>query len=121
MPRDLKSALTDAPELAYPKFDQPYILYTDASGWAVDAVLSQEDMGKEYVVAYYSCQLSKAEKNYSTTEREALVVVTAVKELYPYLYGHTFKLVTYHNLLTTITKLKDVGGRLDHVSATVRL
>ena len=70
------------------------------------------ESGKEYVVAYYSHQLSKAEKNYSTTERKALDVVIAVKEFYPYLYGHTFRLITDHNPLNTLTKLKDVGRRL---------
>ena len=108
----LKDALTTAPVLAYPKFEQPFILHTDASGWAVGAILSQESVGGERVIAYYSRQVSKAERNYSTTEREALAVVTAVKEFYPYLFGHNFKLVTDHNPLTTLTKLKDVGGRL---------
>ena len=100
--------------LAYPKFDQPFTLHTDASGWAVGAILiiSQESVGGERVIAYYSRQLSKAERNFFMTEREALAVVTAVKEFYPYLFGHNFKLVTDHNLLTTLTKLKDVGGRL---------
>ena len=69
--------------------------------WAVGAVLSQEDMGKEYVVAYYCRQLSKLEKNYSTTEREILVVITVVKEFYPYLYGCILWLVMDHNPLTT--------------------
>lgn len=108
----LKRALTTAPVLAFPKFDRPFALHTDASGGAVGAVLSQEDKGQEHVVAYFSRQLSKAERNYATIEREALAVVTAVKEFYPYLYGHTFRLITDHNPLTTLTKLKDVGGRL---------
>ena len=29
----LKGASTTAPVLAYPKFDQPFTLHTDASGW----------------------------------------------------------------------------------------
>ena len=40
-----------------------------------------------YTYAYYCRQLSKVEKNYSTTEREILAVITVVKEFYPYLYG----------------------------------
>ena len=81
-------------------------------GGAVGAGLSREDEEQEHVVAYFSRQLSKAERNYATIEREALAVVTAVKEFYPYLYRHTFRLITDHNPLTTLTKLKDVGGRL---------
>ena len=74
--------LITTPVLAYPKFDQPFTLHTDASGWAVGAILSQESVGGERVITYYSHQLSKTERNYSTTEREALAVVTAVKEFY---------------------------------------
>ena len=42
----------------------------------------------------------KSERNYSTIEREALAIVKAVKELYPYLYGHElFVLQTDHQPL----------------------
>ena len=85
-------------------------------GGAVGAVLSQEDKGQEHVVAYFSRQRSKAERNYATIEREALAVETAVKEFYPYLYGHTFRLITDHNPLTTLTKRKDVGDWQKKVS-----
>ena len=110
---NLKTALTSAPILSYPHFQSNLCsniitstfsatIYTDASNWAVGAVLSQEVDGKERVVAYYSRQLSKAERNYSTTEREALAAVAAIKEFYPYLYGHKFQLITDHNPLTSI-------------------
>ena len=56
--------------------------------------------------------MSKAERNYSTIECEALAVVGAVKEFYPYLYGFQFTLVTDHNPLTSLKDLKDTGGRL---------
>ena len=108
----LKAALVTAPVLQFPVFDRPFILHTDASNWAVGAVLCQEHEGREHVIAYYSRQLTKAECHYSTTEREALAVITAVKNFYPYLYGRTFTLITDHNPLTTLTKLRDVGGRL---------
>ena len=108
----LKSALVTAPVLQFPVFDKPFILHTDASNWAVGAVLCQEHEGREHAIAYYSRQLTTAECHYSTTEREALAVISAVKNFYPYLYGRTFTLITDHNPLTTLTKLRDVGGRL---------
>ena len=43
---------------------------------------------------------------------EALAVVGAVKEFYPYLYDFSFKLITDHNPLTSLRGIKDTGGRL---------
>ena len=75
-------------------------------------MLSQFQSSNEVVISYWSRQLTKAERNYSTIEREALAVVGAVKEFYLYLYGFKFKLIMDHNPLTSLKDLKDVGGHL---------
>ena len=108
----LKSKLTTPPVSAYPRFTVPFIVSTDASDKTIGGVLSQVQNGHEQVVAYWSRQLQKAERNYSTIEREALAVVGAVKEFYPYLYGFPFKLLTDHNPLTSLKGIKDTGGCL---------
>ena len=108
----LKSKLTTPPILAYPLFTTPFTVSTDASDRAIGGVFSQIQDGHERVIAYWSRQLNKAEKNYSTIEREALAVVGAIKEFYPYLYGFHFTLLTDHNPLTSLKGIKDVGGRL---------
>ena len=110
--RVLKQRLTTPPILAYPNFAYPFILATDASGTALGGILSQTINGSEQVMAYWSRQMNKAERRYSTIEREALAVVAAVKEFYPYLYGRSFTLLTNHNPLTSLQGLKDTGGRL---------
>ena len=109
---ELKCKLTTAPVLSYPDFTLPFTLYTDASDTALGGILSQSHDGHEYVISYWSKQLTKAERNYSTVEREALAAVSAIEEFYPYLYGFSFTLVTYHNPLTSLKGLKDTGGRL---------
>ena len=108
----LKAKLTSPPILTYPCFSDPFIVLTDASDKAIGGVLSQMRHNQEKVIAYWSRQLTKAERNYSTIEREALAAVGAIKEFYPYLYGFSFKLVTDHNPLTSLKGLKDTGGRL---------
>ena len=97
----LKSKLLESPILGCPDFKVPFVLHTDASDTAVGAVLCQFQKDQETVIAYWSRQLTKAERNYSTIEREALAVVGAVKEFYPYLYGFSFRLLTDHNPLRT--------------------
>ena len=108
----LKYQLVNPPILAYPRFDLPFRLQTDASNSAIGGVLSQQQDGRERVIAYWSRQLQKSERNYSVIEREALAAVAAIREFYPYLYGFHFKLVTDHNPLVSLKGLKDFGGRL---------
>ena len=108
----LKSKLTTSPVFTFPRFTDPFLVATDASDTAIGGVLSQVQDGHERVIAYWSRQLHKAEHNYSIIEREALAVVGAVKEFYPYLYGFPFKLITDHNPLTSLKGIKDTGGRL---------
>eukprot|EP00731_Ephydatia_muelleri_P017894 Em0010g992a len=108
----LQQRLVSPPILAYPQFAHKFTLATDASDSALGGILSQVINGQERVISYWSRQLNKAERNYSTVEREALAVVAAVKEFYPYLYGRPFTLYTDHNPLTSLHGLKDTGGRL---------
>ena len=105
----LKHHLINPLILFLPDFRRPFILHTDASGVAIGGILGQLHNGAEKVVAYWSRQLKRAEHNYSTLEREALLAVAAIKEFYPYLYG---RLVTDHNPLTPLKSLNDFGGRL---------
>ena len=108
----LRQHLTNPPILAFPCFTVPFVLHTDASNSAMGAVLSQVQEGHERVIAYWSRQLDKAQRHYSTIEREALAAVAAIKEFLPYLYGFRFTLITDHNPLTSLKGLRDVSGRL---------
>ena len=108
----LKHKLTTPSILAYPDFSSPFLVYSDASSTAIGGVLGQIQQNKEVVISYWSRQLTKAERNYSAIEREALAAVCTIKEIYPYVYGFPFKLVTDHNPLISLRSLKDVGGRL---------
>ncbi|XP_020297641.1 uncharacterized protein LOC109862121 [Pseudomyrmex gracilis] len=96
---NLKEKLIIAPLLAYPDFDKEFIVTTDVSSYAVGAVLSQGAVGRDRPVAYASRVLNKAERNYSTTKKELLAIVWAVKHFRPYLYRTKFKIVTDHKAL----------------------
>ena len=73
----LKAALCSAPVLAPPDFDKQWIVLTDYSGTTMGAVLAQKDSnGVERPVAYASCTLSEAQRNYSMSESEGLAVAS---------------------------------------------
>lgn len=103
-----KEILMRDPILMYPDFTKDFTLTTDASDYAIGAVLSQGPLGKDRPVAYASRTLNKTEERYSTTEKELLAIVWAVKHFKPYLYGRKFKLVTDHKpLIYSLTNTND--------------
>lgn len=108
----LKSKLTTAPILAYPRIGEGFLLDTDASKDAIGAVLSQEEEGRERVIAYASTTLSKAEQNYCVTRRELLAVVHFLKHFRPYLYGQDVTVRTDHGALRWLFNFKNPEGQL---------
>jgi hypothetical protein len=89
--------LSEEPILKYPDFDNELILATDAANVAIGAVLGQlDELGKKHPVAYVSRVLNKAERSYSTTEREEQAIFWVVKHFHAYLHNIYFKIVTDH-------------------------
>ena len=96
----LKQKLTEAPVLAYPSFEHPLCLETDASILGLGAILSQEqEDGKSHPVAYASRSLSPQERNYGITELETLAVVWAMNHFKCYLYGNSVTVYTDHSAI----------------------
>ena len=93
---DLKNRVMGAPILSHPNYDRPFVLDTDASNNSIAAVLSNLNNNTENPRAFASRVLTRTEVNYSTTKREALAVVQAVKWFRSYLLGIPFILRTDH-------------------------
>ncbi|KAG8175165.1 hypothetical protein JTE90_024682 [Oedothorax gibbosus] len=81
----------------------PLILTSDASSYGLGSVLSHLlPNGKEAPVAYYSRTMTKTERNYSQTDKEALAILAGVKKFHSYLLGRRFRIVTDHRPLLGI-------------------
>lgn len=107
-----KTLLMNEPILQYPDFSKPFVLTTDASNFAIGAVLSQGKIGSDLPIAYASRTLNVSETNYSTIEKELLSIVWAVKYFRPYLFGRKFLIVTDHKPLQWLFSLKEPNSKL---------
>ena len=71
----MKLLLTTAPIVRAPNWQLPFEVMCDASDFAIGVVLGQREYGKSYVIYYAIKTLNEAQRNYTTTEKELLVVV----------------------------------------------
>ncbi|KAL5491837.1 hypothetical protein EMCRGX_G017202 [Ephydatia muelleri] len=114
----LKQALGSAEVLCHYNPSEEISLACDASAHGLGAVLSHHFKdGSERPISYASRTLSKAERNYSQIEKEALSIIFGLKKCHQYLYGRKFLLVTDHQPLVKIFGPKTgissvVAGRL---------
>ena len=71
----LEKALISAPIVQPPDWNLPFVIMSDASDYAVGAVLGQRVDKKLNVIHYPSETLDSAQRNYATTEKQFLAVV----------------------------------------------
>ena len=116
----LKKAFTSAGVLVHFDPQKPIMIETDASGFAIGAVLSQQHTDAAHPtnqhwkpVAYYSRKMIPAENNYETHDQELLAIVAAFKQWRHYLEGsaHTVLVKTDHNSLRYFMTKKDLNRR----------
>ncbi|CAC5367310.1 unnamed protein product [Mytilus coruscus] len=108
----LKQALVTAPILVHAKMNKPFHVTADTSNSAIGYYLSQlDETGRERVIAYEGRSLSKAERNWSTSDLEYLAVLEAIREYRSYLTVE-FTVFTDHKALQYLMQQKRVTGRL---------
>ena len=105
----LKAACLQAPILAFPDFDKPFLLETDASRRDLGAVLSQKQAdGQYHPIAYASRVMNDTKQRYHSNKQEFLALKWVVTEqFHEYLspYGknrNEFVVHTDNNPLTYI-------------------
>ncbi len=111
----LRRHLTDTESvLLLPEFEKPFKLETDASNFGIGGILSQNPKNDSVWQpnGYYAKHLSKAERNYSASERELLAVVKSIEHFKQFLYGQRFTVVTDHQPLQWLMTVKNPAARL---------
>ena len=105
----LKAACLQTPILAFPDFDKPFLLETDASRRGLGAVLSQKQAdGQYHPITYASHVMNETKQRYHSNKQEFLTLKWAVTEqFHEYLlpYGknqNEFVVRTDNNPLTYI-------------------
>lgn len=112
--KQLKNAFTQAPVLGHYSPDFIPIIETDASDYAIAAILSMKTPDDEvHPIAFHSRTLNPTELNYDTHDKELLAIFEAFKIWRHYLEGsvHTIEVYTDHKNLQFFTSTKILSRR----------
>nr|GEV20148.1 DNA-directed DNA polymerase [Tanacetum cinerariifolium] len=107
-----KRKLTEVHILIAPDWDMPFELMCDDSDFAIGAVLGQCQDKHFRPIHYASKTMTEAESNYTTTEKEMLVVVYAFEKFRSYLIMNKSIVYTNHSALKYLFAKKDSKARL---------
>jgi len=112
--RKLKERFTMAPILAHFDATKPVIIESDASDFAIGAILSQRDSeNRLHPVAFHSRKFTPAEINYEIHDKELLAIVDAFKHWRRYCEGaaHQVEVYSDHQNLEYFTTTKVLNRR----------
>ena len=95
-----------------------FLIFTDASNYAVAAIFCQFSSQEETeecinILRFYSRKLSSSERNYSPTEKEGLAVMFAILKTHVYIYDAPKTILyTDHSALTSLLKMTKPSPRV---------
>jgi hypothetical protein len=110
----LKKAFATAPILTHPDFQKSFFLETDASDFALGAILSQPNKdGRLHPVTFHSRKFIAAEINYEIHDKELLAIVDSFQEWRHFLEGvqHPVTVYTDHKNLEYFMSTKVLNRR----------
>ena len=103
----IKDKLATAPVLAHPNLDKPFWLVTDASAFAIGAILAQKDEnGKLHPVSYGSTILNATQRRWSTVQRELYALVHFCDKYSNFLLGKEFTVLSDNKTLLHLDNFK---------------
>jgi hypothetical protein len=96
----LKKKITKQPILVLPKFSKTFQVKCDASGFAIGAILSQNNRP----ITCFSEKLNEEKVKYSTYDKEFYAVIQALKKWRHYLVPKEFVLYNDNHALQFVTQ-----------------
>lgn len=108
---ETKTAAANATLLVYPNSQGKLQLVTDASDWAIGAVLQQCDKSQVKPIAFFSRKLSEVEAKRSAFDRELLAIFAAIKHFNYILEARDFEILTDHKPLINIFRSKSFRSK----------
>jgi len=114
----IKKALMEAPALALPDTEKPFILSSDASGTAIGCTLSQiREDGNEVICAYASRKLTDLEAlHMSMPEKELAAILYGCKTWAYYLTHNHFTIRTDARSLIFCKKYQNVNSKIGRIA-----
>ena len=99
----IQRAISNTKTLRHPDFTKEFYVQTDASDYAIGAVLLQ-DFGNGYLepIEFGSRKFITAERNWHASEKELIAVVWALKKWIRYLLPNQFTVFTDHKNLENL-------------------
>ena len=94
-----KDTLSSAPLLIVPNPKLDYEMSTDASGYAVGAVLSQDQGDNMRPTAFQSRKFNQAERSHPVHDAEMLAIMETLKVFRCYVHGRLVRIFTNHHSL----------------------
>ena len=93
---EIKNKLIKAPTVVAPNWGEPFEIMYNVGDYAIRDVLGQRRENIFRPIYYVSKTLNKAQKNYTTTEKEILTVVYSCDKFRSYILGSKVILYTDH-------------------------
>ena len=128
----IKKILLSNVVLSQPGLYHPFCVATDASNFGIAAVLFQEykhhnangdtlegTTSTFKYIGFMARSLTVSERNYSTTKRELLSIVFALKKFHKFLWGNHFTVYTDHKALTYLHTQKYTNPMMNNWFDTI--
>ena len=110
---DIKSVILSPDVILYhPNWSKPFQVETDASRFAIGAVLVQENNGSIRPVRFASRAFNYTESRWETMHQELYAVKWGLEQFRPYVLGKRAKVITDHANLSFLHSVQPQQSKL---------